>query len=162
MKVSLNNFSVLIEISCMVNLLRGESHIDFRTQCVLMTQITWSIPPTICVITRFLTKSIVTIKCLNALDNKRYITSLNKHSCWLAFFLFHCWFQEKIDISWRNFDLNNRLEIGSKITQMHRIPLLFLVSYCSSASDFLTEDNFFFISNCRNSFNCKLKKLINE
>lgn len=97
-----------------------------------------------------------------SLTTKRYITSLNKHSCWLAFFFFHCWFQEKIEISWRNFDLNNRLEIGSKITQMHRIPLLFLVSYCSSASDFLTEDNFFFISNCRNSFNCELKKFIKE
>ena len=27
---------------------------------------------------------------------------------------------------------------------------------------FWTEDNFNFISNCRNSFNCKLKKLMKE
>ena len=39
--------------------MRGESHIDFRTHYVIMTQRTWPPPPAVCVISRFWLKSIV-------------------------------------------------------------------------------------------------------
>ena len=40
-------------------IIRGESNIDFRTQCVIMTQQDDPPPPVMCVILRISTKSIV-------------------------------------------------------------------------------------------------------
>ena len=42
------------------------------------------------------------------------------------------------------------------------IIIIFLSAVAVMQVIFSTEDNFCFISDCGNSFNCKLKKLINE
>ena len=56
------------------------------------------------------------------------------------------------------FNLNSRQR-----SQNTQYPLIiFLSTSAVMQGIFWTEDNFHFISNCRNSFNCKLKKLINE
>ena len=93
---------------------RGESHIDFRTQYVIVTQVTWPPPcpprpypplSAICVISRFLTKLIV------------YFT----YNCWLAFFLFLCGFQEKIKPA--DSSRLQQTEVWSTIPEIHRIHL---------------------------------------
>ena len=40
--------------------------------------------------------------------------------------------------------------------------IIFLLPIAVTQVIFWTENNFYFIFDCRNSFNCKLKKLINE
>ena len=50
-------------------------------------------------------------------------------------------------------------EVEHSTTNTH-IAYDFHFSNCSNASEFLNWNNFCFISNCRNAFNCRLKQLI--
>ena len=54
------------------------------------------------------------------------------------------------------FNLNNKLRWGAQYHRYTEYTYYFLISNCSNAS----EDKFNFVSDYRNSFNCKLKKLI--
>ena len=80
-----------------------------------------------------------------------------------SFFLFRCGFQEKTEPSWRNY-LIWTVEWGGE----HNIPntqnrlIIFLSAVEIMQVMFWTEYNFRFFSDCKNSVNCKLKKLINE
>ena len=81
----------------------------------------------------------------------------------LAFFLFRCGCKEKIGPSWRNY-LIWTADWGGK----HNTPdtqnklIIFLSAIAVTQVIFWTKVNFCFIFDCRDSFNCKLKKLINE
>ena len=81
----------------------------------------------------------------------------------VSFFLFRCEFQEKIEPNWRNcliWTADWGWEQNTPDTQNTLI--IFLSAVAVIQVIFWTEDNFCVISDCRNSFNCKLKKLINE
>ena len=83
------------------------------------------------------------------------------YNCWLIFFfIFHGEFQNKIEPSWRNF-LIWTADWDRRIHRMHLL-LYFLIPIATMQGSFCTKDNFCFICDCRNSFNCKLKKLTNE
>ena len=84
------------------------------------------------------------------------------YNFWLAFFLFGCGVQEEIEPSWRNYFWNSRLRWRAQYSRYTEYTYYFLIDSCNNASDFWTEDNFCFISDCMNSFNCKLKKFVNE
>ena len=79
----------------------------------------------------------------------------------LAFSLSRCRFQKKIELR-KLFNLNSRLRWGAKYPRCTEYAHYFLISNCVIQVIFWTEDNLCFISGFRNSFNCKLKKLINE
>ena len=79
----------------------------------------------------------------------------------LAFSLSRCRFQKKIELR-KLFNLNSRLRWGAKYPRCTEHAHYFLISNCVIQVIFWTEDNLCFISGFRNSFNCKLKKLINE
>ena len=72
----------------------------------------------------------------------------------VSFFLFRCGFQDKIEPSWRKlFNLNCRLRWRVQYPRYKKYTFL------SAAA---VMQVIFFISDCRNSFNCKLKKVIHE
>ena len=89
---------------------------------------------------------------------------LNLHVIvFLTFLLFRCGFQEKIEPSRRNYLIwtadwggvqNTPNRQNGLIIFLSAIALMQVISW--------TEDDFYFISDCRNSFNNKLKKLIKE
>ena len=60
------------------------------------------------------------------------------------------------------FDLNSGLNWGAQISRFQNTLIIFLSAIAEMQVIFLTGDNFCFISDCINSFNCKRKKLINE
>ena len=79
------------------------------------------------------------------------------------FFLFRCGFQEKIEPSWRNYLIwpaHWGGEHNTPDTQNRLIIFLSVIAVMQVI--FWTEDSFRFISNCRNSCNCELKKFIKE
>ena len=91
-------------------------------------------------------------------------TAWFKYNCWLAFFLF-CDRVKKL------FNLNSGLRWEAQYPRYTGYTCYFLISNCSNIFSsavvimqviFWTKDNFRFIFNYRNSYNCKLKKLINE
>ena len=148
-----------------VNELRRESHIDFRKQCVIMTHD----PPTSYYMRQFriFNKIDSSLKNVpNVLHSKKgrlhlWRTPCFTYNCWFAFFLFLCGFQEKIETSWRNYLIwttNWGREHNTQDTQTAII--IFLSEVAVMRVIVWTEDNFCFISDCRNSFNCSLKKLI--
>ena len=82
-------------------------------------------------------------------------------NCWLAFSLFRCGFVEKIEPSWRDYFIwtadwggvyNTADTKNTLIIFLSEIAVMWVIIW--------TKDNFYFISDCRNSLNCKLKKLI--
>ena len=76
-------------------------------------------------------------------------------------FLFRCGFQEKIMSSWRNCLIWTTDWGGEHNTPDTQIILIICLSAIAVMRViFWTKDNFCFISDCRNSFNCKLEKLI--
>ena len=59
------------------------------------------------------------------------------------------------------FNLSSRLKWRAQYSpDAQNIPIIFLSAIAVMLVICWTEDNFCFISDCRNSFNCKLKKLI--
>ena len=78
------------------------------------------------------------------------------------FFLFRSGFQEKIDLSWRNYLIWTVDWGGEHSNPGTQNTLIFFSSIAVMQVIFWTEDNFCLISDCRNSFNWKFKKLINE
>ena len=62
------------------NIIKGESHIDFYMHCVILARRTWSIPPppAFCVISRFLTKSIILQKIWSVFVVLQLIRNQNK------------------------------------------------------------------------------------
>ena len=109
---------------------QGESHIDFRTQCVIMTQRTWPPPPAICVISRFSTKLIVFQKdfwmslgfkkanwIFEKLSNLYLIVLL------ISFFPPLLWLQQNIKPSWSNysFELQNQAKRNTTTYKLHLI-----------------------------------------
>ena len=103
-----------------------------------------------------------------SLTAKRWITSFWRTavftcSCWLTFFLFRCGFQEKREPSWKNYLIWTADWCGVHSTPDPQKALIIFLSVISKMQViFWSEDNFCFISDCRNAFYCKLKKLINE
>ena len=103
-----------------------------------------------------------------SLTAKRWITSFWRTavftcSCWLTFFLFRCGFQEKREPSWKNYLIWTADWCGVHSTPDPQKALIIFLSVISKMQViFWNEDNFCFISDCRNAFYCKLKKLINE
>ena len=59
-------------------------------------------------------------------------------------------------------NLNNRLRWEEQYSRYKVYPYYFLSAIAAMQMNLWTEDNFSFISNRRNLFNCNLKKLINE
>ena len=84
----------------------------------------------------------------------------NLHCC-LAFFLFSCGIEEKIKPSWRNYIIWTA-DWGEEHSTTDKQNTFIIFSSVNAAIQvtFLTGDHFCFISDCRNLFNCKLKKLI--
>ena len=81
----------------------------------------------------------------------------------VSFFPVLCVFQVKIELSWRNYLIGTAAwgcEYNIPDTQNTLITFLSVIAVMQVI--FWTEDHFWFISDCRDSFNCKLKKLINE
>ena len=82
-------------------------------------------------------------------------------NCWQAFFLFCCEFKE-------NTEPRNNLIRTAAWGGEHNTPdaqnklIVFLFAIAMIKVIFSSGDNFCFVSDCRNLFNCKLKKLINE
>ena len=76
------------------------------------------------------------------------------------FFLFRCGSQEKI--LKKLFNLNSTQRWGTQCPSTQDTLIIFLSAITVMQMIFWTEDNFWFASDCRNSFNCKLKKLVNE
>ena len=117
-------------------LVRGESHIDFRTQPVIMMQITWPPHTAIGVISRFLTN------VSNALDSNYifeaplylYCWLAYIYNCWLAFFLFCCEFKAKLK---KLFNLSSSLRWGAQYPRYTEYSYYFRFSNCSNAGDFL-------------------------
>ena len=73
-------------------------------------------------------------------------------------FHFHCGFLEKIEPSWRNYFIWTANWDGEHNTLDTQNTLVFCLSAIAVMQViFWTEDNFCFIFDCRNSFNCKLK-----
>ena len=131
-------YDVLLENTTYViyEFVRGESHIDFRTQCVIMTQITWPPPPKYYMRHLQIFDKIDSFlkNVSNLLDNKKVRLHLGRTAyttcnCWLAFFFFRCRFQEKIEPSSRNCLIWIADWGGSTIPQTHRIHLLFSYQY---------------------------------
>ena len=84
----------------------------------------------------------------------------------VSFFSLPLWIQEKIEARWRNY-LILTADVGEEcnITDTQNALIIFLSAIAVMQEifwTFLFEDNFCFISDRRNSFNRKLKKLINE
>ena len=94
-----------------------------------------------------------------------YLLLNNLHDCtfnwWLAFFLFRCEFQKKIEPSWRNY-LIWSADWGGNTPDTQNTFIIFLSAIVVTRVIVWTEDNFCFTSDYRNSFNCKLKNFINE
>ena len=81
----------------------------------------------------------------------------------INFFLFRCGFQGKIEPSWRNYLIWTAHWGGEHNTpDTQNRPIIFLSVIAVMQVIFWTEDSFRHISNCRNSFNCQLKKSIKE
>ena len=59
-------------------------------------------------------------------------------------------------------NLKSRLEWEAQYPRYSKCTDYFLISKCSDTSYFWSEDNFCFISDCRNSMNCKLEKAHDE
>ena len=77
-------------------------------------------------------------------------------------FLFFRWgFQEKIGPRWRNYLIRTGDWEGEHNTPLNTLNI-FISAIAAMQVIFWTEDNFCFISDRRNLFNCKLKKIINE
>ena len=83
-----------------------------------------------------------------------------------SIFFFRCGFQEKIEPSWRKYLIWTAGwggEHNAPDTQNTQNTLIiFSSAFAGIQVIFWTEDSFCFTSDSRNSFNCKLKKLINE
>ena len=85
------------------------------------------------------------------------------YNCWWAFLLFRCGVQEKIEPNWKNYLIwivgwgrkPNTLDTQNTI-------IIFLSAIAVMLMIFWTEDLFCCISDCINSYNCKLKKLVNK
>ena len=60
------------------------------------------------------------------------------------------------------FNSKSRLRWGAQYSRYVEYTIIFLSEIAVMQVTFWTEDNFCLISDCRNSFNCKLKRLINE
>ena len=125
--------------------IKGESHIDFRTQCVIMTQIQWHPPhPLLNSSFQIFDKIDSFLKHIsNVLDSKKgriylWRTFLFTYNCWLTFFLFRCGFQEEIEPSWRNYLIWTTDRGGEhNILDTQNTPIIILISNCSNASGFL-------------------------
>ena len=147
----------------------GESNIDFRTQCIIMKQIKWPPTPYYKHNFRIFHKIDSFLKNIShGFDSKKsrlhlWRTASFTYKCWYTFFLFCCGFQEKLEPCLLNYLIwtaNWDGEHNNFNTQNTLI--IFLSAIAVMQVIFWVEDNFCFISDCRNSFNCKLKKLINE
>ena len=85
------------------------------------------------------------------------------YNCLLAFFLFRCGCKKKIGPSWRNYLIWTADWGGQHNTPDTQNKLnIFLSAIAVTQVIFWTKVNFCFVFDCRDSFNCKLKKLINE
>ena len=98
----------------------GESHIDFRTQCLITTQITWHPHPVLYLwFPNFRQNFSLTSKKVY------YIKSLKNRLIYMqllvSFFLFRCEIQEEIEPSWRNYIIWTPHGGESKIRQMQKI-----------------------------------------
>ena len=85
-------------------------------------------------------------------------------SSWLAFFLFFCGFQQKIELSSKNF-LIWTSEWGRAKHQKYcqkAALIIFLSAIAVMQVIFWNKVNFCFISDCMYSFNGKFKKLISK
>ena len=81
----------------------------------------------------------------------------------VSFFLFRWEFQEEIEPSWINYlSWTAYLCGGEYNTPDTQNTHIFLSAIALMQVNFLTEDSFSFIPDCGNSFNCKLKRLINH
>ena len=80
----------------------------------------------------------------------------------VSFFLFRCEFQEKIEPSWRNYLIRTADWGGQQNNSDTQNILIISSAIATMKVIYWTKDNFCFISNRNNIFNCKLNKLINE
>ena len=81
----------------------------------------------------------------------------------VSLFFFRCGFQEKIEPSWRNYLIWTAKWGGEHITpDTQNTLIIFFSTIAVMQVNFWTEDNFCFISGCKNSFTYKSKKFINE
>ena len=144
------------ETPLVLELIIGEWYIDFRTQCVIMTQRTW--PPTLtkCVSSKFSTKSIVSLKKIQmSLTAKEvdyvFEEPLNSYviNCWLACLPLWIPGEHGAEVK-KLLNLNSWMRWVEKYPRYIEYTYYFLISNCSNASEFLTEVNFCFISNFRN------------
>ena len=100
-------------------------------------------------------------------QQKTYITSLKK--CLIYIYLLVGFFSLPLWIPGENraklkklLNLKSRLSWVAQDLSHADYTYYFLISTCRVQVIFWTENNFCFISDCRNPFSCKLKKLINE
>ena len=98
---------------------------------------------------------------------------------WLAFFLFHCGFLEKIEPSWKTTWFEPHTEVDHNTTNKLTAIIIFLSEMAAMQLIFWAEFKFlnlkFFLNflneffdflhlifDCRDSFKCKLKRFINK
>ena len=134
--------------------LRDESHIDFHTHCVIMTQRTW--PPATCYLSHLqifdkidrFPKNVFRIRKANCIFEE--LSNL----CLIVLQISFYGLQQKVEPSWRNylFELQNQGEHNT-INKLH------LIIHQQLLVIFWTERDICIISDCRNSFNNKLKNL---
>ena len=71
--------------------------------------------------------------------------------------------KEKVQTSWKNYLISTAEWVGEhNTTDIQNTFVIFLSAVALMKVNFWTEDNLRFISDWRNSFNCKLKNLINK
>ena len=102
-----------------------------------------------------------------SLTAKKVILFLKNH----LIYIYICWllvsfFSFPLSIVGENrpklkklFNLNSRRRWRAQYLRYTEYTYYFLIGNCSNTSDFWTKDNLCFISDCRNSFDCKLKSL---
>ena len=129
------------------------------------------IPPysNICIISRFSMKLIVFLKMFQvSLTAKKvdYIfkKQLNSQNCWLAVFSLPLSIPGENRIKLKKiFNLNSRLIHGEHNTaDTQNATNISLSATAAIQLNFWIENNLCFVSDCKNSFICKLKKLLND
>ena len=128
--IKFQGFQVLTRRQLILNIVRGKLHIDFRTQCVIMTQITWPPQPLLYAWFPDFWQNLQFLKNVsNVLDSKKgrlhLWRTLNFHI--IVGSLFFCSVLNSRRKYWRNYLLWTAHWCGECSTPVHRIQVL--ISY---------------------------------